>query len=113
MLINVDSYYYVNWNHNDIESLITSSGGYMVNDFFSQILQEGFEVWRSYITFWIFENQSWGALHKGWIGFIIVKEKLEWDKIEIYAKRIQHLEKRSGNRNNRGFQTGELKNTNF
>jgi hypothetical protein len=85
----------------------------MVNDFFSQILQEGFEVWRSYITIWNFENQSWGALHKGWIGFIIAKEKWEWDKIEIYAKRIQHLEKRSGNRNNRGFQTWELINTNF
>ena len=51
----------------------------MVNDFFSQILQEGFEVWRSYITIWIYENQSWGALHKGWIGFIIAKEKWGWD----------------------------------
>jgi hypothetical protein len=42
----------------------------MVNDFFSQILQEAFEVWRSCITIWIFENQVWGALHKCWIGFI-------------------------------------------
>jgi hypothetical protein len=35
-------------------------------------------------------------LHKGWIGFIITKEKWEWDKIEIYVKRIQHLEKDLG-----------------
>jgi hypothetical protein len=40
-----------------------------------------------------FESQTWGALHKCWIGFVIAKEKMEWDKIEIYAKRIQKLEK--------------------
>jgi hypothetical protein len=43
-----------------------------------------------------FESQTWGALHKCWIGFIIAKEKWELDKIEIYAKRIQHLEKDLG-----------------
>jgi hypothetical protein len=31
-----------------------------------------------------------------WIGFVISKEKMEWDKIEIYAKRIQKLEKELG-----------------
>ena len=40
-----------------------------------------------------FEGQTYGALHKCWIGFVIDKDKLEMDKIEIYAKRIQHLEK--------------------
>lgn len=35
-----------------------------------------------------YENQVWGALHKCWIGFVIAKEKNEWDKIEIYARRI-------------------------
>ena len=43
-----------------------------------------------------FESQTWGALHKCWIGFIIAKEKWQWDKIEIYAKRIQHMEKDLG-----------------
>ena len=33
------------------------------------------------------------ALYKCWLGFVIDKEKWEWDKIEIYAKPIQHLEK--------------------
>ena len=40
-----------------------------------------------------YESQTWGALHKCWIGFVKAKEKMELDKIEIYAKRIQHLEK--------------------
>jgi hypothetical protein len=43
-----------------------------------------------------FESQTWGALHKCWIGFVIAKEKMEWDKIEIYARRIQHLQKDLG-----------------
>ena len=43
-----------------------------------------------------FEGQTYGALHKCWIGFVIAKDKLEMDKIEIYAKRIQHLEKELG-----------------
>ncbi len=41
-------------------------------------------------------SQTWGALHKCWIGFIIAKEKLEWEKIDLYAKRIQKLEKELG-----------------
>ena len=40
-----------------------------------------------------FESQTWGALHKCWIGFIIAKEKEEWDKIDLYAERIQKLQK--------------------
>ena len=43
-----------------------------------------------------YASQTWGALHKCWIGFVIAKEKMELDKIEIYAKRIQHLEKDLG-----------------
>jgi hypothetical protein len=43
-----------------------------------------------------FESQIWGALHKCWIGFVIAKDKWEMDKIEIYAKRIQHFEKDLG-----------------
>ena len=43
-----------------------------------------------------FESQTWGALHKCWIGFVIAKEKMEWDKIDLYAKRIQNLERELG-----------------
>ncbi|MGE5634189.1 MAG: hypothetical protein ACM3VV_03075 [Deltaproteobacteria bacterium] len=43
-----------------------------------------------------FVSQTWGALHKCWIGFVIAKENREWDKIEIYGKLIQHLEKELG-----------------
>lgn len=40
-----------------------------------------------------FESQTWGALHKCWLGFVIAKKKLEWDKIDLYATRIQNLER--------------------
>jgi hypothetical protein len=40
-----------------------------------------------------FESQGWGALRKSWKGFVIAKEKMEWDKIEIYAKRINKLQR--------------------
>ena len=43
-----------------------------------------------------FESQTWVALHKCWIGFVIAKEKMEWDKIDLYAKRIQNLERELG-----------------
>ncbi len=39
---------------------------------------------------------TWGALYKCWIGFVIAKEKLEWEKIDLYAGRIQKLEKELG-----------------
>jgi len=43
-----------------------------------------------------FESQTYGALQKCWIGFVIAKEKMEWDKIYLYAKRIQNLERELG-----------------
>jgi hypothetical protein len=43
-----------------------------------------------------YESQTWGALHKCWIGFVIDIEKMEWNKIEVYGKRIQYLEKDLG-----------------
>ena len=39
---------------------------------------------------------TWGALHKCWVGFVIAKEKMEWDNIDLYAKRIQNLERELG-----------------
>jgi hypothetical protein len=35
-----------------------------------------------------YESQGWDALDKSWLGFVIAKEKMEWDKIGVYAKRI-------------------------
>jgi hypothetical protein len=43
-----------------------------------------------------YESQTWGTLHKCWIGFVIAKEKMEWDKIDLYAKRIQNIERELG-----------------
>ena len=43
-----------------------------------------------------FEGQMRGALDKCWLGFIIAKEKEEWDKIDLYAKRIQSIEQDLG-----------------
>jgi hypothetical protein len=40
-----------------------------------------------------YASQTWGALNKCWIGFVVAKDKYEWDKLEIYARRIQNLEK--------------------
>jgi len=39
-----------------------------------------------------FENQAWGALHKVWKGYTIAKNKDEYDKMELYARRIQELQ---------------------
>jgi hypothetical protein len=38
------------------------------------------------------ENQVWGALHKAWKGYVIAKNKDEYDKMELYARRIQELQ---------------------
>jgi hypothetical protein len=47
-----------------------------------------------------FEGQMRGALDKCWLGFVIAKEKMELDKIDLYAKRIQNIEKDLGIENN-------------
>ena len=36
--------------------------------------------------------QVWGALHKAWKDYVIVKNKREDDKMELYACRIQELQ---------------------
>ena len=43
-----------------------------------------------------YENQTWGALNKCWLGFVIAKEKEEWDKLDMYARRIQKFERQLG-----------------
>ena len=43
-----------------------------------------------------YEGPTYGALHKAWLGFVIAIKKLEWDKIDLYAKRIQNLQRELG-----------------
>jgi hypothetical protein len=38
------------------------------------------------------DNQVWGALHKAWKGYVIAKNKNEYEKMELYAHRIQELQ---------------------
>jgi hypothetical protein len=43
-----------------------------------------------------YTNQTYGALNKCWLGFVIAKEKGEWDKLDMYARRIQKYERQLG-----------------
>ena len=36
-----------------------------------------------------FENQVWGALHKAWKGYVIAKNKDEYEKMVHYARIIR------------------------
>jgi hypothetical protein len=54
---------------------------YMINTDRSKKLDSGF-----------YENQVWGALHKAWKGYTIAKNKDEYDKMELYARRIQECQ---------------------
>lgn len=40
-----------------------------------------------------YTNQTWGALHKCWVGYCIARNKGEYDKEIMYANRIQNLQK--------------------
>jgi hypothetical protein len=40
----------------------------------------------------IYENEAWGALHKAWKGYVIAKNKGEYDKMVHYASLIQKLQ---------------------
>jgi hypothetical protein len=51
---------------------------YMVNTGRSKLLDSFF-----------FGNQVWGALHKAWKGYVIAKNKDEYEKMEHYARIIQ------------------------
>jgi hypothetical protein len=51
---------------------------YMVDTERSKMLDSGF-----------FENQVWGGLHKAWKGYVIAKNKDEYEKMEHYARIIQ------------------------
>src|ERR1041385_485267 len=54
---------------------------YMTNTDRSKMLDSGF-----------YENMVWGALHKAWKGYVIAKNKDEYEKMELYARRIQECQ---------------------
>ena len=43
-----------------------------------------------------YDTQGWGALHKAWLGYVIAKNKEEYDKEIKYASIIQKLQKELG-----------------
>ena len=43
-----------------------------------------------------FENQAWGGLYKAWKGYVIAKNKDEYDNMEKYARIIQELQHELG-----------------
>jgi|SRR5215212_3352461 hypothetical protein len=54
---------------------------YMINTGRCKILESG-----------SYENKVWGALHKSWKGYVIAKNKDEYDKLERYARIIQECQ---------------------
>jgi hypothetical protein len=40
-----------------------------------------------------YDTQTWGALHKAWVGYVIAKNKGEYDQQIHYATIIQKLQK--------------------
>ncbi len=40
----------------------------------------------------LLDNQVWGALLKCWKGYVIAKNKDEYDKMKLYARRIQECQ---------------------
>ncbi|MFL6453925.1 MAG: hypothetical protein ACJ71L_08000, partial [Nitrososphaeraceae archaeon] len=54
---------------------------YMIRTYRSKVLDSGY-----------FDNMVWGALIKAWKGYKIAKNKDEYDKMELYAHRIQECQ---------------------
>jgi hypothetical protein len=40
-----------------------------------------------------FDNQTWGVLQKAWVGYVIAKDKDEYDNLIKYASIIRKLQK--------------------
>ena len=43
-----------------------------------------------------YDSQTWCALHKAWKGYVIAKNKYEYDRMEHYASVIQKLQNELG-----------------
>lgn len=63
----------------------SKKGLYQISTNRSRILKSGF-----------FENQTWGALHKCWKGYIIALNRFEPEEMRKYASRIQRLQHELG-----------------
>jgi hypothetical protein len=46
--------------------------------------------------FIFYDSQTWGALRKAWKGYVIAKNKHEYDRMEYYACVIQKLQNELG-----------------
>ena len=57
--------------------------------------REGFK-YHKILPSTYYENQTWGALHKAWVGYWIAKDKFEYDKKEYYAKVIRKMQRELG-----------------
>jgi hypothetical protein len=69
------------WNYAKARIISTKKQNHMVNTGRSKHLDSFF-----------FENQVWGALHKAWKGYVIAKNKDEFDKMLHYADIIQECQ---------------------
>lgn len=72
------------------------------NTFFKKY---GFDVDRYYregrrhheiLSSGFYDSQTWGALHKAWLAYMIAQNKWEFDKEIYYAQVIQKLQKELG-----------------
>ncbi len=72
------------------------------NTFF---IKHGFNPWKYHIEDHKYHerlpsgyhvSQTWGGLHKAWVGYCIARDKLEPDREIHYAKVIQKLQKELG-----------------
>ena len=58
-----------------------------------QFYSKGVRYNHRYLNSGYYDNQTWGALHKSWVGFVIAIKKDEPDNIKLYARHIQKLER--------------------
>ena len=50
----------------------------------------------TYYHHYIIQIRHMELLNKCWLGFVIAKDKEEWDKLDMYARRIQKYERQLG-----------------
>jgi hypothetical protein len=61
-----------------------------------QFEKKGQRYGYRYLDSGYFENQTWGALRKAWIGYSIANNKFELDKRIYYARIIRKLQRELG-----------------
>jgi hypothetical protein len=75
----------------------TNSNAYFKKGFFDfyKYYREGGR-YHNLLVSGYYDSQTWGALQKCWIGYIIALNKYEYDNEIKYARRIQNLQKELG-----------------